>query len=108
MNIEVFSLRSSEEDTKSVSDNLGKITEELAKDGFVLKYKTEVDVNRQRIKKALETSVASENKPDIIVVANALTSCDSSSFKTLFSDIIAECEAEIQDPPPAAQKKAVG
>ncbi len=105
MNIEVFSLRSSEEDIKSVSDNLEKITEELAKDGFVLKYKTEVDVNRQRIKKALETSVASENKPDMIVVANALTSCDSSSFKTLFSDIIAECEAEIQDPPPAKHRK---
>lgn len=106
MNVEVFSLRTSEQDIKNISDNLRNISEELAKDEFYVKYKTEVDLNKQKIKKALDTSVTSDNKPDIIVVANALTSHDSSSFKKLFADIIAECESEIQDPAPKKSKKS--
>ena len=105
MNIEVFSLRSSQEDINSVSDNLERISDELAKDGFIIKYKTEVDISKQRIKKAISASAESDSKPDMIVIANALSSCDSSSFKTLFADIISEFEDEIQDPPPAKSKK---
>lgn len=105
MDIEVFSLRSSEEDLRSVSDNLKNISDELAKDGYKIKYKTEVDLNKQRIKKALDTCASSESKPNIVVVTNALTTCDSTSFKGLFADIIAEYEDEIQDPPPQKQKK---
>lgn len=106
MDIEVFSLRSSKEDVDSISDNLKNISDELAKDGFIIKYKTEVDINKQRIKKALDTCVSSENKPNMVVVANALNSTDSSSFRKLFADIIAECEEEIQDPPPKNAKKS--
>lgn len=106
MDIEVFSLRSSEEDIKSVSSNLKEISDELAKDGFKIKYKTEVDLNKQRIKKALDTCAASESKPDLIVVTNALTTRDSSSFKALFADIIAGYEDTIQDPPPKKSKKS--
>lgn len=105
MDIEVFSLRSSEEDSQSVSENLKNISDELAKDGFKVKYKTEMDLNKQQIKKALDACVSSETKPDIVVVANALTTCDSSSFKGLFADTIAKCEEEIQDPAPKKPKK---
>ncbi|MCH5300174.1 MAG: class B sortase [Ruminococcus sp.] len=105
MNIELFSLRTSKQDIENINNNLRNISEELAIDGFYVKYKTEVDLNKQRIKKALDSSVESESKPDIIVVANALTSRDSSSFKNLFADIIAECESEIQDPAPKKSKK---
>ncbi len=106
MDIEVFSLRSSKEDVQSVSNNLKNISDELATDGFIIKFKTEVDLNKQRIKKALDTCVASEEKPDMIVVANALSTKDSTSFRKLFADIIAECEDEIQDPPPKKAKKS--
>lgn len=105
MNVEIFSLRTSKQDIENISSNLRNISERLAKDGFYVKYKTEVDVNKQRIKNALNSSIESENKPDIIVVANALTSQDSSSFKNLFADIIAEYENEIQDPVPKKSKK---
>lgn len=105
MDIEVFSLRSSKEDVDAISDNLKNISDELAEDGYIVKYKTEVDINKQRIKKALDTCVSSEDAPEMIVVANALTSKDSTSFRKLFADIIAECEDEIQDPPPVKSKK---
>ena len=105
MNVEVFSLRTSEKDIENISNNLKSISDELAKDEFYVKYKTEVDLNKQRIKKALDSCAESDDRPDIIVVANALTSQDSSSFKKLFADIIAEYESEIQDPAPPKNKK---
>ena len=106
MDIEIFSLRTTKEDVDAVSDNLKSISEKLADEDFIIKYKTEVNVNKQHIKKALDTCVTSENKPEMIVVANALNTKDSASFRKMFADIIAECEDEIQDPPPKKTKKS--
>ena len=51
MDIEIFSLRTTKEDVDAVSDNLKSISEKLADEDFIIKYKTEVNVNKQHIKK---------------------------------------------------------
>lgn len=106
MDIEIFSLRSSNEDIEAVGNNLQNISEELAKDGFIITYKTEVDFNRAKIKKALNDSASGDSKPDMIIIANGLTTQDSSSFKKLFADIISDAEDEVQAPVPRKKKKS--
>lgn len=105
MDIEIFSLRTSSEDLASVGSNLRNISDELAKDGFKITYKTEVDYNKQKIQKALDSSISSEHAPNMILLTNALTTKDSSSFKKLFADTIAEAEEKMQDPVPAVPKR---
>lgn len=103
MNIEIYSIRTKEADTSQLNDSFDSMVASLAKDGLKVIFKTEVDPSGPKISKALQVSTSDSERPDMIVIANALTTTDSGSFRQLFADTISALEKKHQ---PAADKKA--
>lgn len=96
MNLEIFSLRSSEAEVESLNDSFKETIKMLAQYDHHIIYKTEVDASTSKIKKALLQSLEDSQSPDMIVIANALSTTDASSFKQLLADIITDAEKQIQ------------
>ena len=88
MKIEIYSLQSNDNDLQALNNSFKSLMQRLADNDCYVIYKTEMDASGAKIKKALATSLSDSDKPDMILVANALTTKDSSSFKELFAGII--------------------
>lgn len=97
MKIEIYSLQSNNDDLQALNDSFKSVMQRLADNDCYVIYKTEMDASGAKIKKALATSLSDSDKPDMILVANALTTKDSTSFRELFADIVTEAESKIQD-----------
>ncbi len=93
MKCELFSARSSEEEVEIINLKTNALITSLKKHGCSLLYKTEVDLNPENIEKALKNSASSSDPPELIIIANALSTTDRSSFLTLFEQSITNADA---------------
>lgn len=70
----------------------GELSGILAEKGFTLTYITPVDFKSKKIIKALDKCADNEEKPSVVIVANALSDKGADSFKRHFSEVVAQAE----------------
>lgn len=84
MNAELYSIRTTEEETSSLNGQLQRITDGLADKSVDLLYKTEVNCEKMKLLQAIKQSISSKDGIGIIVIANALdANRENVIFKTL-------------------------
>ena len=91
---ELFSIRKSKADFDDLERSLDRITAALTEQGVEVRYKTDVSADPKKLSEAIGASLE-EDKVKLYLFANALNTSDSSSFKDLFYEFIAEQEAEL-------------
>ena len=103
---ELFSLRKNKTDSEALERGFERVTGELSGHGVDVRYKTDVSPDPKKLWAAVSSSLA-DNSADILLFANALNSADSSSFKRLFYEVVAELEEKLKADPSKseAQKK---
>lgn len=99
MDIEILSV-SKRDNSYELSRRKGEIRDKLQSIGCNLTYINEVKPKPMSIKSAVEASVNNPEKPDIIIIANALSTKDSSSFKNYFAETVAAAEHSANTPAP--------
>lgn len=99
MNIEILSVT-----TKSGAGRLKQHTDELrsrlSELGFSLTDVHSVQLKPESIVKALERSASSADKPDMIVIADALSDKGAESFRSRFAEIVVKSEHAETKPVP--------
>ena len=91
---ELFSIRKSKADCETLDMSFDRVTEALAEQGVDVRYKTVVSADPKKLSTAISSSMK-EGKVQLYLFANALNTSDSSSFKDLFYEFVAEQEAGI-------------
>ncbi len=99
MDIEILSV-SKRDNSYELSRRKGEIREKLQSIGCNLTYINEVKLRPLSIKSAVQTSADNPEKPDVIIIANALSTKDSSSFKKYFAETVAAAEHALNEPAP--------
>ena len=88
----------------SVADKFDEKTDELRERllryGYSLIDIKKAELKPIKIKNAVETLVSAQEKPDIVIVANALSSKNNSSFKKYLLDTVAAAERAENKPAP--------
>ncbi len=88
----------------SVADKFDEKTDELRERllryGYSLTDIKKAELKPIKIKNAVETLVSAQEKPDIVIVANALSSKNNSSFKKYLLDTVAAAERAENKPAP--------
>lgn len=92
-NCELFYVRGGK-DFEILKENIQTITTFLYQNDINVKFQTDVPSIQSKITSALNTSVDDEDL-NYVIFANALTSKDSSSFKSLFYEYIHSKEEEL-------------
>lgn len=96
MRTELYSVRSSAEEISFLNHNLRSVVKALNEKVSVrVLYKTEIDYNPRKIKADLVDSLSADNPPEFYIYVNALDTEDSSSFRYLFTPLIARLEKEL-------------
>lgn len=72
----------------------------LDKYGYSLKDIRKTELKASKIRATLDDISGSEEKPDVVIVANALSTKDSSSFRKYFVETVAEAERAENTPAP--------
>lgn len=99
MNIEIISVVR-RKDTTSLGQRRESLEKRLGDYEYTLTdIKTSV-LNGKKIRAELNAIAAAEKKPDVVVIANALSTTDSKSFRKYFVETVAEAERFENDPVP--------
>lgn len=80
--------------------NSGELSSKLAENGFTLTYITTVDFKSKKIIKALDKCADNEEKPSVVIVANAISDKGADSFKKHFLEVVAQAEKVERVPAP--------
>ena len=70
----------------------GELSDKLAENGFTLTYITPVDFKSKKIISALDKCADNNEKPSVVILANALSDKGADSFKKHFSEVVAQAE----------------
>ena len=70
----------------------GELSDKLAENGFTLTYITPVDFKSKKIISALDKCADNNEKPSVVILANALSDKGADSFKKNFSEVVAQAE----------------
>lgn len=70
----------------------GELSDKLAENGFTLTYITPVDFKSKKIISALDKCADNNEKPSVVIIANALSDKGADSFKKHFSEVVAQAE----------------
>ena len=81
-------------------DRTYELRKRLAKYGYSLSEVRTTQLNAAKIRTALNEIAKSEEKPDAVIIANALSTTDSSSFRKYFVDAVATAEKAENEPAP--------
>ncbi len=99
MYIEILSVsKKKEQDT--LPDREDELRLRLAKYGFTLNAVKKTIMHPTLINSALNGIASAEDKPDVVIIANALRTKDASSFKKYFVETVAAAERGINEPAP--------
>ena len=79
--------------TDAIRQNFDKL-------GYNLSSVNKVSFSPTRIQKAVDAAASAETKPDIILIADALTTTDSSCFRRNFAETVASAERAENKPVP--------
>ena len=91
---ELFSIRKSKEDFDALNADFQHICDTLADQGVEVHFKTEVSADPKKLSDAAMSSVRID-AAELYLFANALNTSDSSSFKSLFYEMITEQESAL-------------
>ena len=84
MDIEILSVKN-KDNYYELKERHTEICDKLAANGFSLTYFNSVDLKPKSLLKALNESASNNSeKPEIVIIANALSSHGSKSFKKYF------------------------
>ena len=84
MNTEIYSIRNNREETQSLNKSLPSLIEKMKEDGVHILYKTEMDLDREKLLEGIHQSLSSKDQIHTIVIANALDGKeDNPVFMTL-------------------------
>lgn len=98
MNVEIFSLTG--KNSADLSQMNGEIGKKLEQNGFSLKNIKSVSPYYSKIISELDGLAAGFEKPDMVVIAEALTTQDSTSFRKKFAEVVAAAEKHENTPVP--------
>lgn len=99
MYIEIISV-SKKKETDTLPERQAELRQTLSKYGFVLNDIKKTLLNSTAINSALNKIAKSGNKPDVVIITNALKSKDSRSFKKYFVETVVAAERGENEPPP--------
>lgn len=91
---EVYSVRKSKADYAELAANFDLLNTALAEQGVIAQHMTDVAADPKKLCAAVNSS-QDEDAAQICLFANALNTTDSSSFKRLFYELIAELESKL-------------
>lgn len=99
MYIEIISVNKKKE-TDVLSDRETELKKSLSEYGYKLTAIKKTVLHPTAINTTLNAIAKSEEKPDVVVIANALRSTDNSSFKKYFVETVASAERAENEPAP--------
>ena len=99
MYIEIISV-SKKKETDVLSGRETELKKSLGEYGYKLTGIKKTVLHPTAINKTLSAIAKSEEKPDVVVIANALRSTDNSSFKKYFVETVASAERAENEPAP--------
>lgn len=99
MYIEILSV-SKKKEQDNLPDREDELRLSLAQFGFTLNAVKKTLMNPTLINSALNAIATADDKPDVVIIANALRSKDDSSFKKYFVETVAAAERAENDPAP--------
>lgn len=91
MDIEILTVKDREESFE-ISQRNEEIAGKLADNGFTLTYINSVELKSKKIVEALNASASTPEKPEMIIVANALSHAGAKCFKKHFAQVVSEAE----------------
>lgn len=99
MYIEILSV-SKKKETDTLPRHTDELRDELDKYGFYLTQIKKANMSSSKIHTALDKIAASNEKPDVIIIANVLDTRDSKSFRKYFVETVAAAERAENKPDP--------
>lgn len=99
MDIQILSVSKNIE-SETISERSDEMRNRLYKYGYSLKAVKKTVLQSGKIKSAIKEIANSTEKPDIVIVANALSTTDSRSFKKYFVETVAAAEHAENEPAP--------
>lgn len=99
MFIEIISVNKKKE-TDAIEQRTDELREKLDKYGYSLKSVTKTLMHPIVINSALNSLAYGEEKPDVVIIANALRTKDSESFKKYFVETVVTAERAESEPAP--------
>ena len=91
---ELFSIRKSKENFDALSKDFQHICDSLAEQGVEVRFKTDVSADPKKLSEAAMSSVKVD-AAELYIFSNALNTSDSSSFKSLFYELVSELESAL-------------
>lgn len=91
VNIEIISVVRNK-DAEGLTDKKPELEKRLDKYGYTLTGVKSTALKAGKIKTALNEIAAADVKPDVVIIANALSTTDSKSFRKYFVETVAEAE----------------
>lgn len=91
INIEIISVIRNK-NTVGLVDKMPDLKARLDKYGYTLTGVKNTVLSAGKIKASLDEIAKSNNKPDVVIIANALSTTDSTSFRKYFVETVAEAE----------------
>lgn len=99
MYIEILSV-SKKKESDNLPERADELREKLGKYGYHLTYIKKTLMHPSKINSTLNLIAKSEEKPDVVIIANALTTKDSKSFRKYFVETVAAAERAENEPVP--------
>ncbi len=99
MYIEIISV-SKKRETDTLPDRQEELRETLSKYGFTLNDIKKTVLRPTAVNSTLNKIAKSENKPDVVIITNALRTKDSKSFKKYFVETVVAAEHDVNEPAP--------
>jgi len=93
MKVEIFSINTNAEDVQALNNSFDNIVNKLQQNDLDVIFKTEVDAEADKIKEALKESMEDSESPDMIIIANALTTEGTTSFRKLLTKSVSFLES---------------
>lgn len=84
MNAEIYSIRNNREEAQSLNKSLPSLIEKMKEDDVHILYKTEMDLDREKLLEGIHQSLSCKDQIHTIIIANALDGKeDNPAFMTL-------------------------
>ena len=99
MYIEILSV-SKKKEQDNLPEREDELRQHLAQYGFTLNAVKKTLLNSALINKTLNDIASSEEKPDVVIIANALRTQNDSSFRKYFVETVAAAERAENEPAP--------
>ena len=99
MYIEILSV-SKKKEQDNLPEREDELRQHLAQYGFTLNAVKKTLLNSALINKTLNEIASSEDKPDVVIIANALRTQNDSSFRKYFVETVAAAERAENEPAP--------